>query len=180
MLSSSLWWAILGVAVFWAVGAYNRLVRLRAAAIHAFGGLDAHLLRLLVLVGEYGVAQASAGAADTDQGQALQAAVTQFSASLAQARAHPLQADAAAALHAAQQVLDAAWAAATALGTVPETVPAGSDRVSWAARREQHARPRALATEQFNTAVVQYNAAINQFPAQLLAAVFGFKNARTL
>lgn len=177
MLSSSLWWALLGVAVFWAVGAYNRLVRLRAAIIQAFGALDAHFLQWLVLAGEYGVAQA--GVAETDQGQALQAAVPQFAASLALARAHPLQADALAALHAAQQVLGAAWAAA-AVGAAPEAVPAGGDAVSWAARWEQHATPRALATEQFNTAVEQYNAAIGQFPAQLLAAVFGFESARTL
>ena len=39
----SLWWVVAAVLLFWALGAYNRLVRLRAEAKTAFATLDAEL-----------------------------------------------------------------------------------------------------------------------------------------
>ena len=38
----------------------------------------------------------------------------------------------------------------------------------------------ASARQQFNDAALQYNAAVAQFPANLLAWLFGFKKAQTL
>ena len=40
LTTSVLGWLLLGVLVFWAVGAYNRLVRLRSAAVQSYGALD--------------------------------------------------------------------------------------------------------------------------------------------
>ncbi len=175
MFSSPIFWIALALALFWAVGAYNRLVRLRSAALQAFGGLDAHWVRLLAMLAEYDAAQSSAPA----QGlrQALQAAATQFTAALAVARARPLQADAAAALSRALQALEAAWA-----GTAHQDAPPPSAAAAplWAQRWEQHAAHHTPAIVQFNDAVAQYNAAIAQFPAQLLAWLFGFQAARAL
>ena len=50
----------------------------------------------------------------------------------------------------------------------------------WQVRWEEHAVQNEQAIRVFNEAVVQYNAAIAQFPASLLARVFGFKAARAL
>ena len=52
---------------------------------------------------------------------------------------------------------------------LPETVTA---------RRAQLAQQAHAATDQFNQAVVRYNEAIAQFPAVLLAWLFGFKPGR--
>ena len=41
LTTSVLGWLLLGVLVFWAVGAYNRLERLRSDAQLAYGALDA-------------------------------------------------------------------------------------------------------------------------------------------
>src|SRR5256885_2521151 len=43
MWSLSLEWMLLALLVFWAVGAYNRLARLRSGCVQQFGVLDAHL-----------------------------------------------------------------------------------------------------------------------------------------
>ena len=91
MFFSSLWWVALAVALFWAVGAHNRLVRLRSAAAQAFGALDAHLAQLLALLATYEAAQSSAGAPPAVQRDALQAAAAQCAEALAGARAHPLR-----------------------------------------------------------------------------------------
>ena len=40
--------SILAVLFFWAVGAYNRLVLLRASVAKQFAAVDAHMLRVLV------------------------------------------------------------------------------------------------------------------------------------
>lgn len=50
----------------------------------------------------------------------------------------------------------------------------------WQVRWEEHAVQNEQAIRVFNEAVVQYNSAIAQFPASLLAWVFGFKAARAL
>ena len=180
-------WLLLALLLFWAVGAYNRLIRLRSAAMQAFGALDAHMLRWMALLGEYEASRAAPAdsegaqsAVHDDAHAALWAAATQRSASLAVARARPLDADAAAALSAAAQVLDTAWqtvvreAAQTSEGVAPPAL------APWVQRREQVALQSDAARRQFNDAVLLYNHAVTQFPASLLAWLFGLKKGRTL
>lgn len=184
-------WILLALLLFWAVGAYNRLIRLRSAALQAFGGLDTYLVRWIALLGEYEAARATPGMSGTpgasgpatppDDGHAaLQAAATQFGASLAVARARPLDAGAAAALTAAMQVLDTAWQAIVREAAQASEGVAPPALAPWVQRREQLALHSGQAQQAFNDAVAQYNQAIAQFPANLLAWLFGFKKAQTL
>lgn len=175
MFFSSLWAIALAVALFWAVGAHNRLVRLRSAAAQAFGALDAHLVQLLALLGAYEAAQHSAGAPAAAQRTALQAAATQCAEALAGARMHPLRAAAVAPLALALQALEGAWAdVVQQLPTL--AVPAGTE--PWSVRWEQHQALLAQARSQFAGAVAQHNTATGQYPAQLLAWLMGFKPAQ--
>ena len=48
--SSFLPWVIAAFTVFWSVGAYNRLVRLRSDANAAFAALESELLKQVQLV----------------------------------------------------------------------------------------------------------------------------------
>jgi LemA protein len=203
MWSSPLFWIVVAIAVFWALGAYNRLMRLRSAVVQAFGSFDAHMVRLLALLGEYGAAHtAGAGSSGaTPALAALEGAATQLSASLAMARARPLQPDAAAALAAARDVLYATWDKTTAtppadVGTGPQGAPETAERPDaseedpvsagtppashWQTHWENHLQQNAQAARVFNDAVQHYNAAVAQFPASVLARVFGFKAARGL
>ncbi len=175
MLSSSVFWAALAIVVFWAVGAYHRIVRLRSAALQAFGGLDAHWVRLLAMLGECDAAQVTAGRVIVAGRPEWLAAMNRFSACLAVARARPLQSEVATDLLNARQALEATWAALLAGPDVPAEV-----WEPWAQRWQQHAVQNALAIEQFNHAVAQYNEAIAQFPAWVLARSFGFKAATLL
>lgn len=189
MLSSSvLLWLAVGLLAFWSVGAYNRLVRLRSTALQAFGALDAQLLGHAGLVetavaesesrvaADAGVDPVSAPVAVPEALAALQAASSQFASSLSAARARPLDREAMAALAAARDVLAMAWqnsqtAALPAEGIEPEGL-----RARW----EQWTRQSQKACTQFNEAVGLHNAAVSQFPALLLAKLFGFKIAGTL
>lgn len=181
-------WILLALLLFWAVGAYNRLIRLRSAALQAFGGLDTHMVRWIALLGEYEAARGTPPPDDCHA--ALRAAATQFGASLAVARARPLDAGTADALTAAAQVLETAWQAVVRQATLADENPAAQREPTdtteppalapWVQRREQLAQHCAQAQQVFNDAVVQYNQAIAQFPANLLAWLFGFKKAQTL
>jgi LemA protein len=189
MWSSPLFWIVFAIAVFWALGAYNRLMRLRSAVVQAFGSFDAHMVRLVALLGEFGAARAaqpsSPLSAPEQEMAALQGATNQLSASLAMARARPLQADAIAALTAARDVLQACWQKAERREGQGSPQPAATDTRDalpspWQIRWDEHVQQNDQAIRVFNDAVLHYNAAIAQFPANLLARAFGFKAARGL
>lgn len=182
LTTSVLGWLLLGVLVFWAVGAYNRLVRLRSAALLAFGALDAQWLRhtellsaavpmpVLVPVAEEPVA--APVEPEPAVPTALAAASAQLMASLAVARSRPLERDAIAALAAARSVWDMAWAQVQDQGD--------ADKALAQQRWELWATQAAAAQSEFNSVICQHNLAVSQFPAVVLARLFGFRPAGSL
>lgn len=182
MESSLVFWIVAAVGLFWSVGAYNRLVGLRAEAKTAFAGLDAELARQVQLVRDCLPAEEELAASQFEGGSAfwagLQGAAAQLAAALAAARPRPLDAERMAALGAAQDVLATAWARAER----DDAHDLAGSRLphDLSAERARMVRAAQLAADQFNQAVANYNAAISQFPAVLLARVFGFRPARGL
>lgn len=180
MPSSIVLWSVAAVLLFWAMGAYNRLMRLRADANAAFAALEGELAKQVALVRECLPPPEATQPAPLDGEPAfwsgLHGAATQFAASLAIARARPLEPDRIAALGAAQDVLAMAWERAErddahdlAGPRLPETLTA---------RRAQIVMQTHAAIEHFDQAVLRYNEGIAQFPAVLLALLFGFKPGR--
>ena len=177
----SLEWLALTVGVFWAVGAYTRLKRLRAACAQAFQSLDLHLQQLLAVLDEFDAQS------PVDQGEmlparhALQPTAALLQAALQGARAQPLQGDGVAGLDAAWQALQVAWSAYEAVVAHQRAdAPARQTLAPWSQRWQQQHTLQVHAAEQFNQAVSAYNAAIAQFPARLLAWIFAFQRARGL
>lgn len=178
-------WIVIAVLLFWFVGAYNRLVRLRATVLQAYGALDAALSKQLDFV------QASIAAAPSETVlneslssiAPLQAATTQLSTLLGATRLHPLDGGGMAALATALQVWIGAWrrqhpddvtvfdADGTLSRPVPllpgavATMPGTTEPIAW----PEPSAAAEIARTQFNLAVRQYNAAIAQFPALLVA-----------
>jgi LemA protein len=180
MPTSIVLWSVAAVVLFWFVGAYNRLMRLRAEANIAFATLDTELSRQIDLVRNHLPAPDATQPASLDgEGSfwaGLHGAAAQFAASLAAARTRPLEPAGIAALSAAQDVLAMAWDRAERDDAHDLAGPRLPDTVSM--RRAQLALQAHAATEQFNLAVNRYNDAIAQFPALLLAWLFGFKPGR--
>lgn len=183
MTSSVVSWTIAAVLLFWGVGAYNRLMRLRADANIAFATVDGELARQVELVRQHlpppePTQPAPLDGEPTSFWSGLHAAAGQLAATLSAARGKPLDAANIAALNAAQQVLGTAWERAErddahdlAGPRLPETM---------LLRRQQMLLQAHAATEAFNQAVTRYNEGIAQFPALVLAWLFGFKPARPL
>jgi LemA protein len=182
MTSSLLFWVILAVLVFWGVGAYNRLMRLRSEANAAFAALEAEFGKQLALVQSCLPPEEEHAQSQFEGGSAfwggLKGAAVQFGASLAAARARPLDAERMAALGAAQEVMAMAWERAERDDAHDLAGPRLPQDLS--SELQQLGRLCVAATEQFNQAVMRYNGAIEQFPASLLAWLFGFKAARGL
>ncbi len=166
MSSSVLLWIALATTLFWAVGAYNRLVRLRSQGLAVFSNL-------YDLLNQF-VKMARDNASDS---AALVAAADQFHASLRVSRSQPLNGSAMSALTTAFETLSYCWLRLPALalaraGAVgPDSLPTQWDQL--ALQIEQ-------ARSDFNQSVARYNAAISQFPAVLLASVFGFAPAQPM
>ena len=182
MPSSLVLWSVAALLLFWGVGAYNRLMRLRAEANTAFAGLEAELSRQVALVRECLPPQEGTQPAPLDSDGSfwagLHGAAAQFAASIAAARGRPLEPEGIAALSAAQQVMAMAWERAErddahdlAGPRLPETITA---------RRAQLMIQTHAAIDQFDQAVGRYNEGIAQFPAVLLAWLFSFKPGRGL
>jgi LemA protein len=180
MPSSVVFWSLAAVLLFWGVGAYNRLMRLRSDANTAFTALEGELSKQVALVHECvpppDATQPAPLEGDPGFWSGLHGAAAQFAASLAVARARPLEPQRIAALGAAHDVLAMAWERAErddahdlAGPRLPETLTA---------RRAQIVMQTHAAIENFDQAVARYNSGISQFPAVLLAWLFGFKPGR--
>ena len=172
-------WLLAAVLVAWAVGAHNRLVRLRAAIHTAFAAVEAELAPLVKL--------ADTLEPDDDEEddepppefvEPIRGASAQLAASLASAKARPLDGDRIAALRAAGEAWAQAWDRAEREDAHDLAGPRLPEAMS-TTRAVRLAQAEA-AGRQFNEAIDRYNRAIAQFPALILAWVFGFRPARPL
>ncbi|BEP33662.1 hypothetical protein GmRootV59_06360 [Variovorax sp. V59] len=189
-------WIVIAVLLFWFVGAYNRLVRLRAAVLQAYATLDAALRKQLDFVQASITAALPEKAASSHSSAVapLQAATTQLATLLGATRLHPLDPGGMAALATALQVLITAWQrqhpdavtvfeADGTLSRPAPLLPAGAGAASGTLEPMAWPEPSAaaeIARSQFNLAVGQYNAAIVQFPALLVAWMVRLRPAAPL
>ncbi|MBB3182264.1 LemA protein [Variovorax sp. Sphag1AA] len=186
------YWIAGAIALFWFVGAYNRLMRLRSAALQAYAMLDAALVRQLDFVLAR-VAKDEPSATPLESPSAsVQAAANQLSTLLAATRLRPLNPAGVAAMGTAMHVMLAAWQSLhpdavvsfDADGTLSrpaplEGLPDGAEISQPIAWPEPSAAAE-MARGHFNLAVAQYNAAIAEFPAVLVAWIMQIKPAAPL
>jgi LemA protein len=172
--------AVLAVLLFWAVGAYNRLVALRNAIGDAWAQIDAPLRRRRELLPQLVGALREPLAAEHGALDAVLASSEQaFAASLA-VRPRPGDAGAIESLQLAEQVLAGALAR---LRSLLEQQPALLEDATLAACRaeidtlEQKLQFR---RQLYNQAAHNYNDALRQFPTRLLRPLFRFALAGTL
>ncbi len=168
-------WLIGAVLMFWSVGAYNRLVRMRTAILRCFVPVDQHLAARSALLQRQMEWLASRPDAPSRDLEALQAARAQADVARLVAKRQPAAADTTHSLRLALRIL------AQARERSNDAVPPEAAQ-ALALRGELAACDHALqfAQAQFNDAVIEYNAALAQFPASWLGALFGFRGAAPL
>ncbi len=170
-------WVVLGVllvAVFWAVGAYNRLVRLKNAIANAFGQIDVQLKRRYDLVPNLVEVARKYLAHEAETLEAVIAARNHARAAEQAAAASPLNAGALGALAGAEQVLGGAlgrlFAVAEAYPDLKadQTMRELSEEIASTENRIGFAR------QAYNDHVLEFNDSAAQFPTLIIARIFAF------
>jgi LemA protein len=182
MVESGWFWGACALTVFWALGAYNRLVRMRAQVATRY----ADLMEVMSTQIELAQLTLSDAAADPVMQRAtatashvaacwrrLNMASTQASVALARMQEHCLMPESARELGIAWQHLEDVWneVRVSPWGLLSEAV-----RQQWQ-ERTLLSQPLRRA---FNQSVEQYNRAVRQWPASLVARMVRFKPAQTL
>ena len=165
---------LLAMLVFWAVGAYNRLVRLKNIIANAFGQIDVQLKRRYDLIPNLVEAakkylqheQATLEAVISARNQARSASDT--------VRSRPGKTDAVIALAAAEQTLDSSLGRLFALAEAYPDLKADQTIRELSEELTSTENKIGFARQAYNDAVLDYNNAQGQFPALLVARLFGF------
>lgn len=173
-LSSITFWGVAAVLLFWAVGAYNRLVQLRNHILRGFVPVDQQLAARSALLQRQIETLAALPDAAARELEELRAARAQADAAWDVTRRRPGAVGAINSLRLALQIL------AQARERVAQGHPANDALAALHAELAACDNALQFALGQFNDAVHQYNGAVRQFPTGLLAAMFQFRGATPL
>jgi LemA protein len=171
---------VAALIALWALAAYNRLVRRRNEIGNAFAQIDVQLKRRYDLIPNLVETARKYVQHERDTLEAVTAARNTARAAADAARSQPTDAGRIGALAGAEAVLGGA------LGRLMAVVESYPELKADATLRElseelTHTENRvAFARQAFNDTVLDYNNTAQQAPANLVASVFGFRNATPL
>lgn len=173
-------WIVLAILVFWGVGAYNRLVRLRNVIGNSFAQIDVQLKRRYDLIPNLVEVARKYAAHERETLEAVTAARNQAKAAADVARARPSAAGAVTSLAMAEQVLGGAMGRLMALVEAYPELKADQTLRELSEELTSTENKVAFSRQLFNDATLDYNNAAQQFPTSLLASTFGFREAAML
>ena len=175
MSTSQIIWSVVGAALlFWIVGAYNRLVRLRGEIVRRFPPVEEQFTHRRTLLQQQIDALGPVLPGAAPRIEVLSAACEQVAAACAHARQRPGAVGAIRSLRLADEILS------EARRRLPVQSAAGLDLSELNSQLTASDAMLSFARAQFNDAVASYNAAVRQFPTVLLVRLFGFRRAGTL
>ncbi|MDP2255089.1 MAG: LemA family protein [Polaromonas sp.] len=173
-MSTLVFIVLAALLVFWAVGAYNRLVRLKNTIANAFGQIDVQLKRRYDLIPN--LVEAARKYLQHEQ-STLEAVITarnQARSASDRVASRPGKADAVLALAAAEQTLDSSLGRLFALAEAYPDLKADQTIRELSEELTSTENKVGFARQAYNDAVLDYNNAQGQFPALLIARLFGF------
>jgi LemA protein len=166
--------ALLAVLIFWAVGAYNRLVRLKNIIANAFGQIDVQLKRRYDLIPNLVEAAKKYLSHERETLEAVINARNQAKAASDAVRSRPANALAVTTLAVAEQTLSDRLGSLFALNEAYPDVKADQTIRELSEELTSTENKVSFARQAFNDAVLDYNNAQGQFPAVLVAKLFSF------
>ena len=172
--------APLAVLVFWAVGAYNRLIRLKNTIANAFGQIDVQLKRRYDLIPNLVEAAKKYLSHERETLEAVIAARNQAKSASDAVRSRPSNALAVTTLAVAEQALSSSLSQLFALNEAYPELKADQTIRELSEELTSTENKVTFARQAFNDAVLDYNNAQGQFPAVLIAKMFSFAPSATL
>jgi len=172
--------AILVVVALFAVSVYNRLVRLRNGIGNAFAQIDVQLKRRHDLIPNLVETARKYIQHERETLEAVIAARNTAQTAAGQARRNPAAAGAIAALGAAEGALGGVLGRLMAVAEAYPDLKADQTMRDLTEDLSSTENRVGFARQAYNDTVLEYNTAAGQFPANLLAGVFGFRSADML
>ena len=166
--------AAFALVLFWAVGAYNRLIRLKNVIANAFGQIDVQLKRRYDLIPNLVDAAKKYLLHERETLEAVIAARNLARAASDAARSRPTHAPEVLALAAAEQALGSSLARLFAVAEAYPELKADAAIRELSEELTSTENKIAFARQAYNDSVLDYNTAQAQFPALLIARLFGF------
>lgn len=170
-------WVLLAAGLlllFWAVGAYNRLVRLKNAIANAFGQIDVQLKRRYDLIPNLVEVARKYLAHEAQTLEAVIAARNQARGAEQTAAAQPLNASALGALAGAEQALGGALGRLFAVAEAYPDLKADQTLRELSEELASTENRIGFARQAYNDHVLEFNDAAAQFPTLVVARLFGF------
>jgi LemA protein len=171
---------VVGVLVLAGVGIYNRLVRLRNAIANAFGQIDVQLKRRYDLIPNLVEVARKYVQHERETLEAVIAARNQSQAAAAQARLNPAAASSMAALGSAEGLLGGALGRLMVVAEAYPELKADQTMRELSEELTSTENRVGFARQAYNDAALDFNNAAQQFPANLVAGLFGFAAAGML
>ena len=166
--------AAAALLIFWAVGAYNRLVRLKNIIANAFGQIDVQLKRRYDLIPNLVEATRKYLKHELVTLEAVISARNEARSASDAVRNRPGKAEAVMALAVAEQTLDSSLGRLFALVEAYPDLKADQTIRDLSEEITSTENKAGFARQSYNDAVLDYNNAQSQFPALVIARIFGF------
>ena len=168
------WIGLAALLVFWAVGAYNRLVRLKNTIVNAFSQVDVHLKRRYELIPLLVEAVEKYPCYDESALEAVTRACNHARHASDAVRSRPSSAKTVTRLSATEATLNGALGQLRMLAERYPELKTDAIIKGLAKALTSTDNKMAFARQTYNEAVLDYNHAQGEFPAVVLARLFGF------
>ncbi len=172
--------AVALLAVFWAVGAYNRFVTLRNRFKNAFAQIDVQLKRRYDLIPNLVETARGYIKHERETLEAVIAARTQAVSANARAAGNPADAAAVQQMAAAEGALSASLGRLFALSEAYPDLKANQNMMQLTEELTSTENRIAFARQAYNDGVTEYNTALQMFPASVIAGMFAFTPGQLL
>jgi LemA protein len=172
--------AVALVIVFWAVGAYNRLVSLQNQYKNAFAQIDVQLKRRHDLIPNLVETAKGYMKHEREALEAVIAARNQAVNANAKASADPANHNAMQAMASAEGLLSSTLGRMFALSEAYPELKANENMMQLTEELTSTENRIAFARQAYNDGVMQYNTSREQFPGSIIAGMFAFKPGELL
>ncbi|MDE2593808.1 MAG: LemA family protein [Burkholderiales bacterium] len=172
--------SILALVLFWAVGAYNRLIRLRNEISNAFAQIDVQLKRRHDLIPNLVEVARKYLEHERDTLERVTAARAQVIAAADLVKTRPNHAGPIQSLSMAEGVLANAMTQFKAVIEAYPELKADQNMRELSEELTHTENKVAFSRQLFNDTTLDYNNAAHQFPTNVVANLFGFKTAAML
>lgn len=167
----NLWiWTALALSVFWSVGVYNRITRLRARSVESFAVVAQHLLRYHTLVSEHVDMKRVDESPPAFQQLLLQ--LEEVERAIKAAHIRPWDRELLTAVTQAATDMAVNWGV---LRTAPADLAGAALPEKLTHEWDGNSHLLDLGIASFNQILLTYSTAIEQFPALVIANFLGFK-----